>query len=316
MKFRPVSSGKLNTYSIRTRKSKVAIRDFAQPFERGGSFKDFLNRLPDVLAAKDLKKVVYSVTEAFKMGKVVAVGLGAHVIKVGLGPVIIDMMERGIIQAVALNGAGIVHDFEIAFTGQTSEDVDSEIGSGTFGMAEETGTLLNKAIEKGFKKGWGIGRSAGDMINQSGYPYKDLSILAAGVRLGIPVTVHVAIGTDIIHIHPQMNGGATGECSYRDFQLFAGVVAKLEGGVYLNIGSAVMLPETFLKSLTLVRNLGYKVQNFTTVNMDFIQHYRPLTNVVRRPTKDGTGKGYTLTGHHEIMVPLLAAAVVEGLSKP
>lgn len=315
MKFRPVSSKKLKTYSIRTRKSKVRVSDFAQPFEPGGSFKDFLNRLPDILSAKDLMYIVSAITNSYKNEDVIAAGLGAHVIKVGLGPVIIDLMERGIIQAVALNGAGIVHDFEAAFTGQTSEDVDSEIGSGTFGMAEETGTLLNKAIEKGFKKGWGIGRSVGDMINRSGYPHKDLSILAAGVRLGVPVTVHVAIGTDIIHIHPQMNGGVTGECSYRDFQLFAGVVAKLEGGVYLNIGSAVVLPETFLKALTLVRNLGYKVQNFTTVNMDFIQHYRPLTNVVRRPTKDGAGKGYTLTGHHEIMLPLLAAAVLEGVSK-
>lgn len=316
MKFRPVSSGKLKTYSIRTRKSKVRVSDFAHPFESGGSFKDFLNRLPDILAAKDLKYIVSAITNSYKNENVIVAGLGAHVIKVGLGPVIIDLMEQGIISAVALNGAGIVHDFEIAFTGQTSEDVDSEIGSGTFGMSQETGALLNKAIKKGSKKGWGIGRSVGDMINQSGYPYKDLSILAAGVRLGIPVTVHVAIGTDIIHIHPQMNGGATGECSYRDFQLFAGVVSRLEGGVYLNIGSAVVLPETFLKALTLVRNLGHKVQNFTTVNMDFVQHYRPLTNVVRRPTKDGTGKGYTLTGHHEIMVPLLAAAIVEGLSKP
>ena len=242
--------------------------------------------------------------------------MGAHVIKVGLSPVIIDLMEQGIIHAVALNGACIVHDFEIAFAGMTSEDVDAELSKGTFGMAEETGKYLNNAIKKGVKKGWGIGKSVGEMIENSNYPYKKLSILAAGARLGIPVTVHVGVGTDIIHLHTQMDGKATGEGSYRDFKLFAGVVSKLDEGVYLNIGSAVILPEVFLKAITLVRNLGYAVQNITTVNMDFIQHYRPLTNVVRRPTRDGTGKGYTLTGHHEIMVPLLSAAIFEELSKP
>lgn len=314
MKFRPVNSERLTTYSISTRKSKVDVKDFARPFVSGSSFKDFLDSLPDILSAKDLKEIVSAVVTAHKNNRVVAAGLGAHVIKVGLGPVIIDLMERGVLNAIALNGAGIVHDFETAFTGQTSEDVDAEIGKGSFGMAEETGKLLNGAIKKGAKKGWGIGRSVGDMINRSKYPYKDLSILAAGARLGIPVTVHVAIGADILHIHPHMDGGATGEGSYRDFQLFAGVVSKLEGGVYLNIGSAVVLPEVFLKALTLVRNLSHKVQNFTTVNMDFLQHYRPLTNVVRRPVKDGSGKGYTLTGHHEIMVPLLAAAIIEELA--
>lgn len=315
MKIRPVSPDKIKTYSIKARKSKVGVTDFARPSPAGGSFDDFLKNLPDILAAKGLREITYSIIEAHKREHIVAAGLGAHVIKVGLSPVIIDLMERGVINAIALNGACIVHDFEVAYAGRTSEDVDEEIGKGTFGMAGETGELLNKAIVTGHKKGWGIGRSVGEMIRRSRYPYKNLSILAAGVRLGIPVTVHVALGSDILHIHPQMDGGATGECSYRDFRLFAGVVARLESGIYLNIGSAVILPEVFLKALTLVRNLGYPVQNFTTVNMDFIQHYRPLTNVVRRPTKDGSGRGYTLTGHHEIMVPLLAAAVVEGLSK-
>jgi len=314
MRFRPVSPEGLKTYSIKTRKSKVGVGDFARPMSSGGTFSDFLDCLPNILAAQDLKAIASAVITAHRGEKVVAAGLGAHVIKVGLGPVIIDLMERGIIRAVALNGAGIVHDFEIAFAGRTSEDVDSEISEGTFGMAEETGRLLNEAIGRGLKKGWGIGRAAGDLIHRSRYPHKNLSILAAGVRLGIPVTVHVAVGTDILHVHPGMDGAATGECSYRDFQLFTGVVAKLESGVFLNIGSAVILPEVFLKALTLVRNLGHKVQNFTTVNMDFIQHYRPVTNVVRRPTKDGAGRGYTITGHHEIMVPLLAAAIVEGLS--
>ena len=310
--FKPISIKGIKTYSLRTRKSKVSVSDFAKPFDKGGAFEDFLNSLPNILAAQNLKQIASTVVAAHKNNKVVAVGIGAHVIKVGLSPVIIDLMERGIINAVAMNGACIVHDFEIAYAGMTSEDVDAEIGKGEFGMAKETGEVLNRAIKKGVKKGWGIGRSVGEFIKSSKYPYKDLSILAAGARLGIPVTVHVAIGTDIIHVHPQMDGKATGEGSQRDFKLFAGIVANLEGGVYLNIGSAVLLPEVFLKALTLVRNLGYKVRNFTTVNMDFIQHYRPLTNVVRRPTKEG-GRGYTLTGHHEIMVPLLAGMIKEEL---
>ena len=316
MKFKPLSAKKLKTYSIKSRKSKVNISDFAKPFLTGSTFSDFLNSLPDILAAKDIKEIASLIANARKTNKVVVAALGAHVIKVGLSPVIIDLMERGIIHAVALNGACIVHDFEIAFAGKTSEDVDAELSKGTFGMAEETGKYLNNAIKKGVKKGWGIGKSVGEMIESSNYPYKKLSILAAGARLGIPVTVHVGVGTDIIHLHTQMDGKATGEGSYRDFKLFAGVVSKLDEGVYLNIGSAVILPEVFLKAITLVRNLGYAVQNFTTVNMDFIQHYRPLTNVVRRQTRDGTGKGYTLTGHHEIMVPLLSAAISEELSKP
>lgn len=310
--FKPISIKGIKTYSLRTRKSKVSVSDFAKPFDKGGAFEDFLNSLPNVLAAQNLKQIASTVVAAHKNNKVVAVGIGAHVIKVGLSPVLIDLMERGIINAVAMNGACIVHDFESAYAGMTSEDVDAEIGKGEFGMAKETGELLNSAIKKGVKKGWGIGKSVGEFINNSKYQYKELSILAAGSRLGMPVTVHVAIGTDIIHIHPQMDGKATGEGSQRDFKLFAGVVANLEGGVYLNIGSAVLLPEVFLKALTLARNLGYKVKNFTTVNMDFIQHYRSLTNVVRRPTKEG-GRGYTLTGHHEIMVPLLAGMIKEEL---
>lgn len=310
--FKPVSIKGIKTYSLKKRKSKVNVNDFAKPFKKNNSFKNFLNSLPNILAAQNLKQVASYIVEAHRNNKTVAVGIGAHVIKVGLSPVIIDLMEAGIINAVAMNGACIVHDFEIAYSGMTSEDVDAEIGKGEFGMSEETGRLLNNAIKSGVKKGWGIGRSVGEMINNSRFPYKGLSILAAGARLGIPVTVHVAIGTDIIHIHPQMDGKAAGEGSLRDFKLFAGVAANLEKGVYLNIGSSVLLPEVFLKALTLVRNLGHKVKNFTTVNMDFIQHYRPLTNVVRRPTKDG-GRGYALTGHHEIMVPLLAAAVKEKL---
>jgi len=237
-------------------------------------------------------------------------GMGAHPIKVGLTPVIIDLMERGIITSLSLNGAGIIHDFELALIGQTSEDVDKEILSGAFGMAEETGSMINNAVKSGAEQGLGIGEAMGRMVHAGEFPYKDKSLLAAGTRLGVPVTVHVAIGTDIIHMHPSFDGRATGEAAGRDFRRFCSLVADLEGGVFINLGSAVLLPEIFLKAVTLSRNLGHKLQHFTTVNMDFIQHYRPNTNVVRRPTHGG-GKGFALTGHHEIMFPLLAAAIIE-----
>lgn len=312
MKFKPISSRGLKTYSIRDRKSKVSVGDFAVPAGRGASFSGFLESLPNILAARDLKEVASAVVRAHGNGRTVAVGMGAHVIKTGLSPLIIDLMERGVVSAIAMNGACVVHDFEAAFAGCTSEDVDAELGSGSFGMAEETGRLLNKAVKKGAKKG--LGCAVGEMIWKSRFPHKDKSILAAGARLDMPVTVHVALGTDILHIHPHMDGAATGAASTTDFKIFSSVVASLEGGIYLNIGSAVILPEVFLKAVTLVRNLGHEIKGFSTVNMDFIQHYRPLTNVVRRPTMGG-GKGYRLTGHHEIMVPLLYGAVIEMLGE-
>ena len=311
MKFKPLDAKNIKTYSIKERKSKVTVDDFAACPNKGGSVSDFLGGLPNILGAGDLKEVAARIVAAHKGAKTVALGMGAHVIKVGLGPIIIEMMERGIVSAVAMNGACIVHDFEMAFIGCTSEDVDSELLEGRFGMAEETGSILNGAINSGAGKG--LGRAIGDMINTSDFPYKEKSILAAGARLDIPVTVHVAVGTDIVHIHPSVDGAATGEATLKDFQLFSGIVSTLQDGVYLNVGSAVLLPEVFLKALTLARNLGHKVEDFTTVNMDFIQHYRPVTNVVRRPVKGGAGKGFSLTGHHEIMVPLLYAAIIEGL---
>lgn len=309
----PVSLKNVRTYSIRKRKSLVHIKDFSRPLQPGSSFAEFLQTLPGFLAAKDFRRVVEKIVRARRRSKPVILAMGAHPLKVGLSPLIVHWMEKGVLSALALNGAGIIHDFEIAFHGQTSEDVASEIGRGAFGMAEETGRGLNEAILQGWKKGWGIGRSVGEMILRKKLPHLGLSVTATAARLGIPLTVHVAMGTDIIHMHPRARGDAIGEGSHRDFLLFADLISRLQGGVYLNLGSAVILPEVFLKALTLARNLGYRVNQFTTVNMDFIAHYRPLTNVIRRPTQSG-GEGFHFTGHHELMFPLLAAAVLEALA--
>jgi hypothetical protein len=307
--MKKIDVSRITTYSLKSRESKVRIGDFSRPCEKGSSFRDFFSSLPNILAASHLKQVAAAIVQARRDKRPVMLGMGAHSIKVGLSPVIIDLMERGIVTSLSLNGAGIIHDFELAFVGQTSEDVDKEILSGAFGMAEETGGMLNRAIgETGREEG--IGAAVGKMILDNAFPYKDRSLLAAGRRLGVPVTVHVAIGTDIIHMHPSFDGRATGEAAHRDYLTFCSLVADLEGGVYVNLGSAVLLPEIFLKAVTLCRNLGHPLKHFTTVNMDFVQHYRPNTNVVRRPTQGG-GAGFALTGHHEIMLPLLAAAVID-----
>ncbi len=308
-RWEPLSFEGVKRRSIGERASKVREGDLATPLKKGASLREFLEGLPDILGARDLIALAKEIGESRKKGRPVILGMGAHVIKTGLSPVIIDLMEEDIITGVAMNGAGIVHDFELALAGKTSEDVDREIDEGMFGMTEETGKILNSAIKRGVERGYGIGEAVGREILES-CPNREISILAAGVRLNKPVTVHVALGTDIIHIHPEVDGKAIGEGGMRDFRIFCGLVKDLEGGAYINAGSAVILPEVFLKALTLVRNLGYRVERFVTANMDFIQHYRPLTNVVRRPTKKG-GKGFSLTGHHEIMLPLLAAAVKE-----
>ena len=240
--------------------------------------------------------------------------MGAHPIKVGLNPIIVDLLDRRIVTGLAMNGAGIIHDTEIAMVGHTSEDVAAEIGEGRFGAAEETGKFLNAAIAEGAEKDLGLGRSVGAMLMREKFPFNRYSLLAKAYELDIPVTVHVALGTDIIHFHPDVDGPSIGKTSHLDFRIFARLVSMLEGGVFINLGSAVIMPEVFLKALSLVRNLGYDVKNFTTVNMDFIQQYRPMTNVVHRPTLEG-GKGYSLVGHHEIMFPLLAAAVIEKLER-
>jgi hypothetical protein len=309
-KFEPMDLNGLNTYSLSERKSKVSTADFARVWEKGGGFNDFLDTLPHILAGSDIRETISAISAARQNEKPVVLGMGAHVIKVGLNPVVIDLMERGVISAVAMNGAGIIHDFEVALTGQTSEDVAETLKDGTFGTARETGAFLSEAIATAKKSSMGLGESVGRYIAEKQLPLSHQSILAAGSRLGIPVTVHIAIGTDIIHLHPDFDPEAAGGASHRDFRTFASIIAALEGGVYLNVGSAVVLPEVFLKAVTLVRNLGYPLKRFTTINMDFIRHYRPMANVVNRPTSGG-GEGFNLVGHHEILLPIIAAGVIE-----
>ncbi len=298
------------TYPLASRPSKARAADFARPHQPGTSVTAWVEALPNVLAARDLRQVVEAVVAARRRGAPVIWGLGAHVIKTGLSPVLIDLMERGVVSAVATNGAGIIHDFEVAVGGATSEDVDATLGPGTFGMATETGHDLNGAINEGIAAGLGIGQAVGRYLTALGPAYAHLSVAAAAARLGVPLTVHVALGTDIIHMHPTASGTALGEGSLRDFRYFVSNVAHLAGGVYLNCGSAVVLPEVFLKAVALVRNRGISLEGLTTVNLDFARLYRPSTNVVSRPTM-GVGHGINLVGHHELMIPLLAAAIVE-----
>jgi hypothetical protein len=310
--FKRLDFSKVKTYPIKKRFSKVETSLLGKKLHKGARVRSLIQGLPNILGAQNLKAIAQKIAHAHRANKTVLLGMGAHPIKVGLSPLIIDFMERGIIDGVALNGAGVIHDFELAYAGQTSEDVAASLQDGSFGMAEETGTFINEAIIEGCKRELGIGAAVGNAIIQQKLPHRKLSILAAGARLGVPITSHIAIGTDIIHMHPKADGKALGDCSLRDFHTFTSVVATLGGGVYLNFGSAVVLPEVFLKALSLARNLGHPVQNLTTVNLDFLPHYRPLTNVVSRPTLQ-SGKGYHLTGHMEIMVPLLFSAVLEVL---
>lgn len=310
--FKPLDFSKVRTFPVKKRFSKVQTSLLGKKIKKGASVRSLLRGLPDILAAQNLIAIARKIADSKPRNKTVLLGMGAHPIKVGLSPLIIDFMERGIIHAVALNGAGVIHDFELAYMGETSEDVAATLKDGSFGMGEETGAFINEAISEGSKNHFGVGAAVGAAILKNRLPHRNLSILATAAKLGIPVTSHIAIGTDIIHMHPKADGQALGDCSLRDFRTLTSVVATLGGGVYLNFGSAVVLPEVFLKALSLARNLGNPVENLTTVNLDFLQHYRPLTNVVNRPTL-GSGKGYHLTGHMEIMVPLLFAAVLEEL---
>lgn len=310
----PLDFSNLETYSVYGRHSKVSINDFSKPLRPGMRVRELIEALPNQFAGTEFPEFIQRVATVVRNKRPFMLGMGAHVIKVGLNPILIDLMERGILSSIALNGAGIIHDAEIAMVGRTSEEVANVLGAGAFGAAKETGEVLNGAINNGAKKNIGIGQAVGEALLAADFPHNDQSLLAQACRLGIPVTVHVAMGTDIIHIHPGADGAAIGQSSHFDFRVFCHLVSGLEGGVYLNAGSAVLLPEVFLKALTVVRNLGFEVKNFTTANFDFIRHYRPATNVVHRPTLEG-GRGFNFTGHHELMIPLFAAALLDELEK-
>jgi hypothetical protein len=312
-KYKPISLKSVKTYALCGRSSKVSLKSFADIPVKGDTFSCFLDKLPESFAVKDFRAVVRAVVQARKQNRPVALGMGAHPIKLGLSPLIIELMRKRVVTAIATNGACAIHDFEMAMAGHTSEDVARELCSGTFGMSKDTGKGVNLAINRGVRRGFGIGKALGEYIDKGKFRYKDSSLFAAAYTLAVPLTVHVAIGTDIVHMHPEADGAAIGKGSMDDFRLFAAVVADLEGGVYINLGSAVILPEVFLKALNVARNLGNKVEDITTVNMDFIQHYRPRENVLKRPTLQ-CGRNYALTGHHEIMFPLLAAAIIEEMT--
>jgi hypothetical protein len=288
----------------------VTVSDFARPVNAAGSLTEFLEGLPNILAGREIKELGELIREARRRDRAVIAGLGGHVIKTGLSPVLIDLMKRSFVTAFAMNGSALIHDFEIALAGATSEDVDATLGSGSFGGAEETGRIINEALTAGAADNIGAGEAVGRKLAELATPHAEKSVLACAWEARVPVTVHVALGTDIVHIHPSVDAAATGQTTHRDFRLLCALVRNLnDGGVYLNLGSAVVLPEVFLKTVTVVRNLGEKLESFATANFDFIQHYRPLTNVVRRPVA-GSGRGFSFTGHHELMIPLLAACVL------
>jgi deoxyhypusine synthase len=310
--LRPLDLSKVRTYPLRQRRSIVRMPQVAAPPRPGMRVRDFLAGLPDILAARDFRAVARDIATRHRAGRHIVLGMGAHPVKVGLSPLIIDFMKRGIIDAVAMNGAAAIHDFELAFAGETSEDVGSGLATGRFGMAEETGSFLNQAIAPAVAAGEGLGSALGHAMLRARLSHTDLSIVASAARLGVPVTVHVAIGTDIIHMHPKADGAAIGAASLRDFHQLAAVVAELHRGVFINLGSAVIIPEVFVKALNLARNVGRRVDGLLTLNMDFVRHYRPNVNVIERPTAD-SGRGYHFTGHHELMFPLLCAAVLEYL---
>ena len=311
--WKPVDMSAVTTYPLQDRINKVSVHDFATLPESEPDLSEFLASLPKILKAPDFLALVDDIVAASERGKPVIVLMGGHVIKCGLSPLLIALAKRDVITGFAFNGASSIHDFEIALIGETSEDVSVYLQTGKFGMWEETGQLMNAAIQHAADTGIGMGEALGKHLMQMEAPYNTYSLLAAGVQHHIPITVHVAIGTDIIHQHPSANGAAIGAASFTDFQLLTALVKDLGGGgVVLNLGSAVILPEVFLKALTIARNLGHTVSHFTAANFDMNQQYRPVENVVKRPTEMG-GKGYTFTGHHELMIPLLVQAILSRL---
>ncbi len=312
MKHHPIDLSRVTTYPIAERRNKVSLaNDFAGDITAGMSVAGLLAALPNQLGGENLNAVINAVVAARRKDKPVVVALGGHVIKCGLQPVLRRLIEAGAITAVAMNGSATIHDYEISLIGETSEDVGAVLHCGTFGMAEETGRDINLALKEGVAEGIGYGEALGRFINANNNPHRQFSLLGVCQEKGIPATVHVAVGTDIIHQHPDCDGAALGQATFTDFRLFTSVVSTLGGGgVFINIGSAVIMPEVFLKALSIAQNMGYHVDGFTTANFDMTQHYRPLQNVVKRPTA-GDSRGLTITGHHEIMIPLLAAGILD-----
>lgn len=309
--LRPIELNEVKTYPLASRNSKVDLNNFARPLIREASVADFLDSLPDVLAVQSLRQLTARIHRARELKKPIIWGIGGHVIKTGLAPLIIDLMKRGFVTAIAANGSVLVHDSEIAMVGSTSEDVDATLSEGSFGGAEETAQLLNGAAHDGAKDQIGLGEAVGRALLARNPKHRDYSLLCNTYESRIPFTAHVTIGGDIAHFHPNFDGAALGATTHTDFRLLGELVRQMNGGgVYLNVGSAVVMPEVFLKCVTLVRNLGHTLTDITTANFDFIQSYRPLTNVVRRPTEHGAGQGYSITGHHELTIPLLAALLI------
>ena len=319
--IKPLDFTGISTYPLESRKSKVHSGMFGKAMDGSENVLGFISKLPHILAGESLRKLIRALLYARASGKPIIWGLGGHVIKVGLGPVINDLMQSGFVTGVAMNGSAAIHDFEVALRGTTSEEVEEQIGEGRFGMARETGEYMNTAIVEAARSGIGLGEGLGRFIAGGSargieFQYHPMSILAAAHARKIPLTVHVAIGTDIIHAHPQASGSALGAATYQDFRLFCSMARELDGGgVYLNVGSAVVMPEVFLKAVSVVRNLGDRLEEFTTANLDFIQHYRPTQNVLKRPTQN-SGQAIALTGHHEIMIPLIAAALKGSTDTP
>lgn len=311
--FKPINFNEIKTYELAARPSKVTVDKFSKAIEKDDSLTDFLGKLPDILAVQSFREIARQIRRARELRKPIIWGIGGHVVKTGLAPVIIDLMKKGFVTAIAVNGSVLVHDAEIALVGFTSEDVDATLGSGDFGAARETGEILSAAAARGTADGIGLGEAMGRELLRQKPAHSGASLLYQSYENKIPLTAHLAIGTDIGHFHPSSDGAQLGAATHTDFKLFCSVVKELNGGgVYLNVGSAVILPEIFLKAVTVVRNLGFSLEDLTTANFDFIQSYRPNTNVVRRPTANGAGRGFSITGHHELTIPLLAAHVLCG----
>lgn len=309
--LKPIDLSEIGTYELASRPSKVTVDNFGRPPTEDDSLKSFLTKLPAILAVEQMRELAARVRRARDLGKPVIWGIGGHVIKTGLAPVLIDLMDRGFVTAVAGNGSVLVHDSEIARVGFTSEDVDATLGSGDFGAAKETGELLNNAAKSAQDQGIGLGEAMSAAVSALDPPFADKSMLCAAWDRKVPFTAHLTIGADIGHFHPGADGAALGAASHTDFRLICSLVQQMNGGgIYINYGSAVVMPEIFLKAVTVVRNLGHELKDITTANFDFIQHYRPLINVVRRPTADGAGKGFAITGHHELTMPLFAAHLI------